>query len=65
VTVMFTGAIVYGVHYTIPEYLCTFLITGGVSIFSLLKVKTQRNSYQTELLLNFIGGNFVQPPHEL
>ncbi|KAH9534901.1 hypothetical protein CY35_17G027100 [Sphagnum magellanicum] len=37
IPVMFTGAIVYGVHYTIPEYLCTFLITGGVSIFSLLK----------------------------
>jgi UDP-galactose transporter B1 len=49
VTVMFTGAIVYGVHYTIPEYLCTFLITGGVSIFSLLKVKHK----ETHITQNF------------
>jgi hypothetical protein len=37
-TVMFMGAIVYGVRYTIPEYLCTFLVAGGVSVFALFKV---------------------------
>ena len=35
---MFMGAIVYGVRYTIPEYLCTFLVAGGVSVFALFKV---------------------------
>lgn len=28
----------YGVRYTIPEYLCTFLVAGGVSAFALFKV---------------------------
>jgi uncharacterized membrane-anchored protein len=37
-TVMFMGALVYSVRYTIPEYLCTFLVAGGVSVFALFKV---------------------------
>jgi UDP-galactose transporter B1 len=36
--VMVMGAIVYGVHYTLQEYLCTFLVAGGVSVFALNKV---------------------------
>jgi hypothetical protein len=41
IIVMFLGAIVYGVHYTIREYLCTFLVAGGVSLFALFKVSLQ------------------------
>ncbi|KAG0614699.1 hypothetical protein M758_6G196900 [Ceratodon purpureus] len=37
IPVMFMGALVYGVRYTLPEYLCTFLVAGGVSIFALFK----------------------------
>jgi UDP-galactose transporter B1 len=40
--VMLMGTLVYGIRkvqrYTLPEYLCTFLVTGGVSTFALLKV---------------------------
>lgn len=36
--VMVMGGIVYGVHYTLQEYLCTFLVAGGVSVFALNKV---------------------------
>jgi hypothetical protein len=36
--VMAMGGIVYGVHYTLQEYLCTFLVAGGVSVFALNKV---------------------------
>ena len=35
---MLMGALVYGIRYTVPEYLCTFLVAGGVSTFALLKV---------------------------
>lgn len=35
---MLMGALVYGIKYSIPEYLCTFLVAGGVSVFALLKV---------------------------
>lgn len=38
-TVMLMGTILYGVKYTFPEYICTFLVAGGVSSFALLKVK--------------------------
>ncbi|XP_024545589.1 UDP-galactose/UDP-glucose transporter 3 [Selaginella moellendorffii] len=37
IPVMLMGTILYGVRYTIPEYLCTFLVAGGVSIFALFK----------------------------
>lgn len=36
--VMLMGTLVYGIRYTIPEYICTFLVAGGVSTFALLKV---------------------------
>ena len=36
--VMLMGAVVYGVKYSIQEYLCTFLVAGGVSVFALFKV---------------------------
>ena len=38
-TVMLMGTLLYGVKYTFPEYLCTFLVAGGVSSFALLKVR--------------------------
>ncbi|KAJ8529181.1 hypothetical protein K7X08_036016 [Anisodus acutangulus] len=34
---MLMGAIVYGIRYTVPEYVCTLLVAGGVSMFALLK----------------------------
>ncbi|CAM6046025.1 unnamed protein product, partial [Sphagnum compactum] len=37
IPVMLMGAIVYGVRYTLQEYLCTLLVAGGVSIFALGK----------------------------
>lgn len=40
VAVMLLGALVYGVKYSIQEYLCTFLVAGGVSVFALFKVIT-------------------------
>lgn len=36
--VMLMGTLVYGIRYTIPEYICSFLVAGGVSTFALLKV---------------------------
>ncbi|KAJ6395187.1 hypothetical protein OIU77_020448 [Salix suchowensis] len=39
--VMFMGCLVYGVSYTVPEYLCTFLVAGGVSSFALLKTSSK------------------------
>ncbi|KAG6535843.1 hypothetical protein ZIOFF_000872 [Zingiber officinale] len=38
IEVMLVGARVYGIKYSIPEYVCTFLVAGGVSSFALLKV---------------------------
>jgi UDP-galactose transporter B1 len=29
IPVMLMGSLVYGIRYTIPEYLCTFLVAGG------------------------------------
>ncbi|KAK7839506.1 udp-galactose/udp-glucose transporter 3 [Quercus suber] len=51
---MLMGALVYGIRYTVPEYLCTFLVAGGVSTFALLKPKTRR-----EILLEYVKN--VQP----
>lgn len=36
---MLMGTLVYGIRYTIPEYVCTLLVAGGVSAFALLKVR--------------------------
>lgn len=36
---MLMGILVYGIRYTFPEYLCTFLVAGGISTFALLKVR--------------------------
>ncbi|KAF9624396.1 hypothetical protein IFM89_011321 [Coptis chinensis] len=38
IPVMLMGALVYGIKYTFPEYLCTFLVAGGVSAFALAKL---------------------------
>lgn len=37
IPVMLMGTIVYGVHYTFAEYICTFLVAGGVAVFALFK----------------------------
>eukprot|EP00249_Psilotum_nudum_P008935 c21603_g1_i1 orf=351-1361(+) len=37
IPVMLMGTFVYGVCYTLPEYICTFLVAGGVSMFALFK----------------------------
>jgi len=37
--VMLMGTLVYGIRYSLPEYICTFLVAGGVSTFALLKVR--------------------------
>ncbi|KAH0866238.1 hypothetical protein HID58_083449 [Brassica napus] len=39
--VMLMGSLVYGIRYTLPEYLCTFLVAGGVSMFALLKTSSK------------------------
>ncbi|KAL5100314.1 hypothetical protein RYX36_004641 [Vicia faba] len=41
IPVMLMGSLVYGIKYTIPEYLCTFLVAGGVSTFALLKTSSK------------------------
>ncbi|KAL3511154.1 hypothetical protein ACH5RR_030555 [Cinchona calisaya] len=37
IPVMVMGTLVYGTRYTFPEYVCTLLVAGGVSIFALSK----------------------------
>lgn len=37
--VMLMGTLVYKQRYSFPEYVCTLLVAGGVSIFALLKVR--------------------------
>ncbi|CAI9092692.1 OLC1v1028009C1 [Oldenlandia corymbosa var. corymbosa] len=37
IPVMLMGTFVYGIRYTFPEYVCTLLVAGGVSIFALSK----------------------------
>ncbi|URE42729.1 solute carrier family 35 member [Musa troglodytarum] len=39
--IMLMGTLVYGIKYTIPEYICTFLVAGGVSSFALLKTSSK------------------------
>ncbi|CAL5039190.1 unnamed protein product [Urochloa decumbens] len=41
IPVMLMGTVLYGVKYTFPEYLCTFLVAGGVSSFALLKTSSK------------------------
>ncbi|XP_002520116.2 UDP-galactose/UDP-glucose transporter 3 [Ricinus communis] len=41
IPVMLMGTLVYGIRYTFPEYLCTFLVAGGVSTFALLKTSSK------------------------
>ncbi|ONK74208.1 uncharacterized protein A4U43_C03F3910 [Asparagus officinalis] len=41
IPVMLMGALVYGINYTIPEYICTFLVAGGVSAFALSKTSSK------------------------
>lgn len=42
--VMLMGTLVYGIRYTFPEYMCTFLVAGGVSFFALLKVSNSAHN---------------------
>nr|ABK23266.1 unknown [Picea sitchensis] len=37
IPVMLVGALFYGIKYTVPEYICTFLVASGVSLFALSK----------------------------
>ncbi|KAJ6814244.1 UDP-galactose/UDP-glucose transporter 3-like [Iris pallida] len=41
IPVMLMGTLVYGIKYTIPEYICTFLVAGGVSAFALAKTSSK------------------------
>ncbi|KAF6159974.1 hypothetical protein GIB67_033058 [Kingdonia uniflora] len=41
IPVMLMGALVYGIKYTFPEYVCTLLVAGGVSAFALLKTSSK------------------------
>ncbi|KAK6242785.1 hypothetical protein QUC31_013495 [Theobroma cacao] len=41
IPVMLMGTLVYGIRYTLPEYICTFLVAGGVSTFALMKTSSK------------------------
>ncbi|WVZ09703.1 hypothetical protein V8G54_014233 [Vigna mungo] len=41
IPVMLMGTLVYGIRYSLPEYICTFLVAGGVSTFALLKTSSK------------------------
>ncbi|KAJ3691928.1 hypothetical protein LUZ60_012278 [Juncus effusus] len=41
IPVMLMGTLLYGVKYTFPEYICSFLVAGGVSSFALLKTSSK------------------------
>ncbi|PKA57194.1 UDP-galactose/UDP-glucose transporter 3 [Apostasia shenzhenica] len=41
IPVMLMGTVVYGIKYTLPEYVCTFLVAGGVSAFALSKTSSK------------------------
>ncbi|KAF5207881.1 Udp-galactose transporter [Thalictrum thalictroides] len=41
IPVMLMGTLVYGIKYTLPEYMCTFLVAGGVSVFALAKTSSK------------------------
>ncbi|KAG5521165.1 hypothetical protein RHGRI_033649 [Rhododendron griersonianum] len=47
IPVMLMGALVYGIRYSIPEYVCSLLVAGGVSVFALSKVSTETTSSKT------------------
>jgi hypothetical protein len=51
-TVMLMGTLLYGVKYTFPEYICTFLVAGGVSSFALLKVRCSSFSHSSPTLVS-------------
>ncbi|RWR76162.1 UDP-galactose/UDP-glucose transporter 3 [Cinnamomum micranthum f. kanehirae] len=38
---MLMGTLAYGIKYTFPEYVCTFLVAGGVLAFALLKTSSK------------------------
>ncbi|XP_047959430.1 UDP-galactose/UDP-glucose transporter 3 [Salvia hispanica] len=44
IPVMLMGTLVYGIKYTIPEYICTLLVAGGVSTFALSKTSSKITS---------------------
>lgn len=48
---MLMGTLLYGVKYTIPEYICSFLVAGGVSAFALSKVRIPFSSVYEDLKL--------------
>lgn len=41
IPVMLMGTLVYGIRYTLPEYICTLLVAGGVSMFALAKTSSK------------------------
>ncbi|KAK4261147.1 hypothetical protein QN277_004189 [Acacia crassicarpa] len=41
IPVMLMGTLFYGIRYTIPEYLCSVLVAGGVSTFAILKTSSK------------------------
>ncbi|KAI3985844.1 hypothetical protein MKX01_026630 [Papaver californicum] len=41
IPVMLMGTLVYGIKYSLPEYVCTFLVAGGVSVFALAKTSSK------------------------
>lgn len=41
IPVMLMGTLVYGIKYSLPEYMCTFLVAGGVSAFALTKTSSK------------------------
>ncbi|KAH9295505.1 hypothetical protein KI387_039093, partial [Taxus chinensis] len=41
IPVMLVGALFYGIKYTLPEYICTSLVAGGVSLFALSKTSSK------------------------
>ncbi|XVF85973.1 hypothetical protein PTKIN_Ptkin17bG0159900 [Pterospermum kingtungense] len=41
IPVMLMGTLVYGIRYTFPEYVCTSLVAGGVSVFALMKTSSK------------------------
>ncbi|KAI8022146.1 UDP-galactose/UDP-glucose transporter 3 [Camellia lanceoleosa] len=41
IPVMLMGSLVYGIRYTFPEYVCTLLVAGGVSMFALAKTSSK------------------------
>ena len=51
--VMLMGTLVYGIRYTFPEYVCTLLVAGGVSVFALSKVCCIHNKWHFIVSLPF------------